>query len=47
MKKAAKFAEAVAPTRPHAGIESAATNILVGPFASMMDRTRDALSGKS
>ena len=47
MKKAAEFAEAVAPTRPHPGIESRAANLFVGPFASMMDRARDALSAKS
>jgi hypothetical protein len=37
----------MAPTRPHPGVESAAANILVGPFAAMLDRTRDAISGKS
>lgn len=46
MRKAAEFAEKVAPTRPHAGVESAAGNMLVGPFAAMLDRSRDALSGK-
>jgi hemerythrin superfamily protein len=46
MKKAAELAEAVAPTRPHPGVESAAANLLAGPFASMMDRARDALSAK-
>jgi hemerythrin superfamily protein len=46
MRTAAEFAEQVAPTRPHAGVESRAANILVGPFASMIDRTRDALTGK-
>jgi hemerythrin superfamily protein len=45
MRKAAEFAEKVAPTRPHAGVESAAGNMLVGPFAAMIDRSRDALSG--
>lgn len=47
MKQAVELAEKVAPTRPHAGVESAAANLLAGPFASMIDRTRDALSGKS
>jgi hemerythrin superfamily protein len=47
MRKAAEFAEAVAPTRPHPGIESRAANLLVGPFAAMLDRSRDALSGKT
>ena len=46
MRTAMKLAEDVAPTRPHAGVESATANILAGPFASMMDRARDALSGK-
>lgn len=47
MKKAAEFAEKAAPTRPHAGVESRASNLLVGPFAAMIDRTRDMFSGKS
>ena len=47
MRKAVNFAESVAPTRPHAGVESRGANLLVGPFASMLDRARDAISGKS
>jgi hypothetical protein len=47
MRKAVSFAESVAPTRPHPGVESAAANILAGPFAAMLDRARDAISGKS
>ncbi len=43
MAAAVKAAEAMAPTHPHAGVESATANILVGPFVSMMDRTRDVL----
>jgi hypothetical protein len=46
MRKAVGFAESVAPTRPHPGVESAVGNVLVGPFASMLDRARDAISGK-
>ena len=46
MRRAAEFAEMVAPTRPHKGVESAAANLLVGPFASMVDRARDAISRK-
>jgi iron-sulfur cluster repair protein YtfE (RIC family) len=38
-----RAAEAVAPTRPHPGTESAVKNLLVGPFASMSDRVRDAI----
>jgi len=44
MKKAAEFAESIAPTRPHAGAESSVANMLVGPFAAMVDRSRDLLS---
>jgi len=47
MRKAVSLAEQVAPTRPHPGIESAVANVLTGPFVSMLDRARDALSGKS
>lgn len=47
MRKAVNFAESIAPTRPHAGVESQAANMLVGPFASMLDRARDAITGKS
>jgi len=47
MRRAVNFAESVAPTRPHPGVESAALNMLAGPFASMLDRARDAISGKS
>nr|VTO97958.1 DNA nickase [Mycobacterium riyadhense] len=38
-----KVAEAIAPTRPHAGVESAKLNFAVGPFASMLDRARDLI----
>jgi hypothetical protein len=47
MQTAAEFAEKVAPTRPHPGVESKAANLLVGPFASMVDRVRDAIMGKA
>lgn len=46
MRRAAQLAEAIAPTRPHPGIESATANLLVGPFVSMLDRARDRLAGK-
>jgi hemerythrin superfamily protein len=46
MRRAVELAESVAPTRPHPGLESPAANIFAGPFESMLDRTRDALSGK-
>jgi hypothetical protein len=43
MGTAVRAAEAIAPTRPHAGVESAKLNFAVGPFASMLDRARDAI----
>jgi len=43
MAKAVLAAEAIAPTRPHAGVESAMANFAVGPFASMLDRARDLI----
>jgi hemerythrin superfamily protein len=43
MAKAVQVAEAIAPTRPHPGVESATLNFAVGPFASMLDRARDAI----
>lgn len=45
LEKAVKLAEAIAPTRPHAGVQSAPANMLVGPFAAMLDRARDAILG--
>jgi hemerythrin superfamily protein len=47
MRNAVKLAEATAPTRPHPGVESATANMLAGPFASMLDRARDLITGKS
>jgi hemerythrin superfamily protein len=46
MGRAAKLAAAIAPTRPHAGVESQAANLIAGPFAAMLDRARDAIIGK-
>ncbi|HET7667102.1 MAG TPA: hemerythrin domain-containing protein [Mycobacterium sp.] len=43
MAKAVMAAEAIAPTRPHAGVESAKMNFAAGPFASMIDRARDLI----
>jgi hemerythrin superfamily protein len=42
-----KTAEKLAPTHPHPGTESATKNTLMGPVASIVDRTRDALRGRS
>lgn len=38
-----KAAEAMAPTHPHPGTESATKNILLGPPMAMMDRARDVI----
>ncbi|MFG3007937.1 hemerythrin domain-containing protein [Streptomyces calvus] len=43
MAKAIKAAEAMAPTRPHPGVESAAKNMALGPVAALMDRTKDTV----
>jgi hemerythrin superfamily protein len=43
MAGAVKAAEATAPTHPHPGKESPTANLLTGPFAAMMDRTRDVI----
>jgi len=47
MAAAVRVAERIAPTHPHAGVESAFVNFAVGPFASMLDRARDALRGNA
>jgi hemerythrin superfamily protein len=47
MATAITSVEKIAPTHPHPhGPESAIGNTLVGPFASMVDRVRDALAGQ-
>lgn len=43
MANAIKAAEAMAPTRPHPGVESGAANVALGPIAALMDRTKDAV----
>ena len=43
MAGAVRAAEAIAPTRPHPGVESASANFVAGPFASMIDRARDMI----
>ncbi|WP_239071904.1 hypothetical protein [Amycolatopsis sp. SID8362] len=45
MAATAKPAEAVGPTRPHPGVESATANLLLGPPAAIMDRARDLIRG--
>lgn len=44
MVTAVQAAQAIAPTRPHPGVETATRNFAVGPFASMLDRARDFIS---
>lgn len=36
-------AERIAPTHPHPGTESSLANFAAGPFAALLDRSRDAL----
>ncbi|GAA2249207.1 hemerythrin [Streptomyces ruber] len=43
LARAVKAAETVAPTRPHPGTDTAVKNLAVGPVASVIDRTRDAI----
>ncbi|MGW5663208.1 hemerythrin domain-containing protein [Streptomyces sp. NPDC003758] len=43
MANVVKVAEAVAPTRPHPGVESAVAHVALGPVAALMDRTKDAV----
>jgi hypothetical protein len=43
MASTVKVAEAVAPTRPHPGVESATANLLLGPPVAIMDRARDLI----
>ncbi|WP_199433013.1 hemerythrin domain-containing protein [Qaidamihabitans albus] len=45
MAASARAAEAIAPTRPHPGVESREANMLLGPPAAIMDRARDAIRG--
>jgi hemerythrin superfamily protein len=46
MRNAVELAEKTAPTRPHPGVESQGANLMAGPFATMLDRARDLISGK-
>jgi hypothetical protein len=40
---AVRAAEAVAPTRPHPGVESAKANLVAGPPLAVADRARDLI----
>ena len=46
MRRSVELAEKVAPTHPHAGVEYASEHALAGPFAAMVDRARDLLTGE-
>ncbi|MEV0322693.1 hemerythrin domain-containing protein [Streptomyces sp. NPDC050658] len=43
LARAVKAAEALAPTRPHPGTDTALKNMAVGPVAAVIDRTRDVV----
>lgn len=43
MADTVRAAEAIAPTHPHPGVESAAANVVLGPPTAVMDRARDAI----
>lgn len=40
-------AESVAPTHPHPSAKTTTANLVMGPFAAMVDKVRDAMSGAS
>lgn len=41
--KRIRMAEKMAPTHPHPSVKSTTANYLIGPFAAMLDRVRDAM----
>lgn len=43
MAKAVLAAEAIAPTRPHPGVESPVANLALGPVLAVADKARDAI----
>lgn len=43
MATGVRAAEALAPTHPHPGIDTATKNLLLGPPVAIMDRTRDVI----
>ncbi|MGW5737160.1 MULTISPECIES: hemerythrin domain-containing protein [Streptomyces] len=43
LARGVKAAEAMAPTHPHPGTESAVKNVALGPVTALVDRTRDAV----
>lgn len=46
MRSAVALAERTAPTHPHPGVETAGENLMAGPFAAMLDRAKDLITGK-
>ena len=42
-RKAERLADSLLPEHPHRGFESTATTMFVGPFARLVNRTRDLL----
>jgi thioredoxin-like negative regulator of GroEL len=44
LTSAVELAKRIAPTQPHAGVESGAAHFAVDPFVSLLGRARDALS---
>jgi hemerythrin superfamily protein len=45
LDEAIRKAEAKAPTHPHPSARSTAANAVLGPFAAMVDKVRDAIAG--
>lgn len=43
MARAVEAAEAIAPTRPHPGVESPIANLALGPVVAVVDKARDAI----
>jgi hemerythrin superfamily protein len=43
MARAVLAAEAIAPTRPHPGVEGPVANLALGPLVAVADRARDAI----
>src|SRR3981081_2377936 len=46
MAKTVRAAEAMAPTRPHPGLQGATANVLLGPPVAIMDPTRASIRKK-
>jgi hemerythrin superfamily protein len=43
MGKAVEAAEAIAPTRPHPGVNGPIANLALGPLVAVVDKARDAI----